>query len=125
MVYHSANLSTLNREVIIMDLTYSFEKLHNGTTSVKVTQQDKAALAKVHVPQLRQYLGELKNKLAGKGTKLNDHESAIAQAEQYLTELEAFYDAVEKGKKKTLKVDTARKYINVVRDEMTALEKLV
>jgi hypothetical protein len=108
-----------------MDLTYSFEKLHNGTTSVKITQQDKAALAKLHVPRLREYLGELKNKLAGKGTKLNGHESAIAQAEQYLTELEAFYDAVESGRKKTLKVDTARKYIEFVRNEMVALEKLV
>jgi len=77
------------------------------------------------VPRLREYLGELKNKLAGKGAKLTGHESAIAQAELYLTELEAFYDAVEKGKKKTLKVDTARKYINFLRDEMTALEKLV
>jgi hypothetical protein len=108
-----------------MDLNYSFEKLHNGTTSVKITQQDKAALAKLHVPRLREYLGELKNKLVGKGTKLNGHESAIAQAGQYLTELEAFYDAVENGRKKTLKVDTARKYIEFVRNEMAALEKLV
>jgi hypothetical protein len=44
-----------------MDLNYAFEKLYNGTTSVKITQQDKAALAKVHVPQIRQYLGELKS----------------------------------------------------------------
>jgi hypothetical protein len=107
-----------------MDLTYSCEKLHNGTTSVKTTQQGMAALAKIHVPRLREYLGELKNKLAGKGTKLNGHESAIAKVEQYLIELEAFYDAVEKGNKKTLKVDTARKYINFVCDEMAALEKL-
>lgn len=82
-------------------------------------------MAKVLVPEIRERLGELKNRLVGKGAKLNGHESAIAQAEQYLTELEAFYDAVEKGKKKTLKVDTARKYIKFVRDEMTALEKLV
>jgi DNA repair exonuclease SbcCD ATPase subunit len=108
-----------------MDLTYYFEKLHNGTTSVKTTQQDKAALAKVLVPEIRERLRELKNRLVGKGAKLNGHESAIAQAEQYLAELEAFYDAVEKGKKKTLKVDAARKYINFVRDEMAALEKLV
>lgn len=108
-----------------MNLNYYFEKLHNGTTSVKITQQDKAALAKVTVPRIRERLGELKNLLREKGTKLNGHESAIAQVGQYLTELEAFYDAVEKGKKKTLKVDTARKYINFVRDEMNALEKLV
>jgi hypothetical protein len=108
-----------------MNLNYAFEKLYNGTTSVKITQQDKAALAKIHVPEIRQYLGELKNKLAGKGTKANGHESAIAQAEQYLTELEAFYDAVENGRKKPLKLDTARKYIDFVRDEITAVEKLV
>ena len=77
-----------------MDLNYSFEKLHNGTTSVKITQQDKAALAKLHVPRLREYFGELKNKLAGKGTKLNGHESAIAQAEQHLQRRSNGCDAI-------------------------------
>lgn len=108
-----------------MDLTYVFEKLYNGTTSVKTTQQDKAALAKVLVPQVREYLGELKNKLAGKGTNASGHQSAIAQAEQYLTELEAFYDAVENGKKKPLNLTAARKHIDFVKGEITALEKLV
>jgi len=64
-----------------MNLNYAFEKLYNGTTSVKITQQDKAALAKIHVPEIRQYLDELKNNLAGKGTKANGHQAAIAQAE--------------------------------------------
>jgi hypothetical protein len=77
------------------------------------------------VPGIRQYLGELKNKLAGKGTKANGHVSAIAQAEQYLTELEAFYDAVENGRKKPLNLTTARKHIDFVRDEIKALEKVV
>lgn len=50
-----------------MDLTYYFEKLHNGTTSVKSSQPDKAALAKVLVPEVREQLGELQRKLAEKG----------------------------------------------------------
>jgi predicted translin family RNA/ssDNA-binding protein len=108
-----------------MNLNYAFEKLYNGTTSVKITQQDKAALAKIHVPEIREYLSELKNKLAGKGTNANSHQSAIAQAEQYLTELEAFYDAVKNGRKKPLNLTTARKHIDFVKGEITALEKLV
>ena len=108
-----------------MDLTYYFEKLHDGTTSVKSSQQDKAALAKVLVPGIREGLGELQRKLAEKGVNLGGHASAIAQAESYLTDLEGYYDSVEKGRKKTLKVDTARKYIDFVRDEMAALEKLL
>lgn len=107
-----------------MDLGYTFEKLYDGTFQSS-TQQDKAALAKVLVPQVRERLGELKSKLVGKGTKLNCHESAIAQAEQHLTALEGYYDRIEKGGKKTLKADAARKYVKFVQDEITALEKLV
>ncbi len=107
-----------------MDSGYYFEKLYDGTNRTSA-QPDKAAVAKVLVPEIRERLGELQKKLAGKGTKLNGHESAIDQAEKHLNDLEAYYDSIERGKKKTLTADTARKYINFVRDEMTALEKLV
>jgi predicted S18 family serine protease len=107
-----------------MDFSYYFEKLHEGTNKTSA-QQDKAALAKALVPEIREQLDEFKKKLAGKGTKSNDHESAIAQAKQHLNDLEAYYDSIESGKRKTLTADTARKYINFVQDEMAALEELV
>jgi uncharacterized coiled-coil DUF342 family protein len=107
-----------------MDSSYYFEKLHEGTNQTSA-QQDKAALAKVFVPEIRERLGELQKKVVGKGTKLNVHESAIAQAEQHLNDLEAYYDSIESGKRKTLTADTARKYINFVQDKMAALEELV
>lgn len=107
-----------------MDLTYTFEKLYNGTFKSS-THPDKAALAKVHVPEVRERLGELKSKLVEKGTKLNGHESAIAQAEQHLTALEGYYDSIEKGNKKPPTDVAARKLVDFVRDEITALAKLV
>lgn len=107
-----------------MDSSYYFEKLHEGTNQTSA-QPDKAALAKVLVPEIRERLGKLQKKLAEKGTKLNGYESAIALAEQHLNDLEAYYGSVESGKRKTLTAETARKYINFVRDEMAALEELV
>ena len=71
------------------------------------TRQEKAALAKVIVPSIREGFGELKNELVEKETELNGYESAIAQAEQHLEELGRYYDSVERGDKKRLKVDTA------------------
>ena len=107
-----------------MDMGYYFEKLHDGTNKTSA-QRDKAEYAKVLVPLIREQLQEYQSDLTTRGVNLKSHESAIAQAEQHLNDLERYFDSIISGKKKTLKVDTAREYINFIRDEMAALEKMI
>ena len=106
-----------------MDISYYFEKLHEATNKTSA-QREKAGFAKDLMPHIREQLAEYQKKLSGKGSKSNGHESAIAQAEKRLNDLEAYLNSIISGKKKSLTADIARKYINFVRDEMAALEKL-
>jgi archaellum component FlaC len=107
-----------------MDISYYFQKLHDGTNQGPI-QGDKAALAKVYVPRIRETLQTYHKELTDKGVNLNAHESGIALAEQRLDQLEDYFGSIIDGKRKTMNVTTAREYINFVEEQVTGLEKML
>jgi hypothetical protein len=107
-----------------MDISYHFQKLHDGTNQGPI-QGGKAALAKVYVPKIRKALQAQHKELIDKGINLTAHESGIALAEQRLDQLEDYFGSIADGKRKTMHVTKAREYINFVEEQVTELEKML
>jgi hypothetical protein len=103
---------------------FYFQALHDGTNR-NPRQGDNAALAKVNLHLIRERFRKYQTELAGRGVNLDPHRPGIAQAEQSMNELERYFEALEDGRKRTMKDTDARKVINSVKEQFTALEKLV
>jgi archaellum component FlaC len=107
-----------------VDISYYFQKLHDGTNQGP-TQGDKAELAKVFVPEIRETLQKYHKELIEKGANLKAHESNIALAEQRLDQLEDYFGSIAGGKRKTMNVTTAREYINFIEEQVNHLGKML
>lgn len=103
---------------------FYFEALYDGTNR-NPRQGDNAALAKVNLQLIREQFQKYQTELAGRGVNLDAYRPGIAQAERSMNELERYFEALENGRKRTMKDTDARKVIGSVKEQFTALEKLI
>jgi hypothetical protein len=103
---------------------FYFEALYDGTNR-NSRQGDNAALAKVNLHLIREQFQRYQTELAGRSVNLDAHRPGIAQAEQGMDELERYFEALEQGRKRTMKDTDARKVIGSVKEQFAALERLL
>jgi hypothetical protein len=101
------------------DTHFHFETLYDATNR-NSRQGDNAALAKGSLRLIREQFERYQEDLGGRGVN-----PGIAQAERGMNELERYFEALENGRKRTMKDTDARKVIGSVKEQFTALEKLI
>jgi len=101
------------------DTHFHFETLYDATNR-NSRQGDNAALAKGSLRLIREQFGRYQEDLGRRGVN-----PGSAQAEQGMNQLERYFEALEYGRKRTMKDTEARKVIGSVKKQFTTLENLV